>query len=119
MYPITHAVSITGTTGTVNGYTPVVHGRVLRVRYVRTNYSTGFDLTVTGEDTAEPILTKTNIPASATYYPRTLTHKSTDGSAATDREPPYVGGERIKLAVATASTSTGATKTGVFHVTVG
>ena len=119
MYPIRHTVAITGSTGTVYGYTPVVHGRVLAVKYARTDYSTGFDLTITGEDTGEPVLVKANIAATARWYPRTLTHKSTDGSAATDREAAYIAGERIKIAVATASTSTGATKTGSFDIVVG
>lgn len=120
MYPIRHTVSITGSTGTVNGYTPVVHGRVLRIEYSSTQYSTGVDITVTGEDSSEPILTKANQATdTGRWYPRTLTNKSTDGSAATDREPPYVAGERIKIAVAAASTSTGVTKVGTFAVVVG
>jgi hypothetical protein len=75
----------TSSGGAATSYSPVVRGRVLQIVYVPDGTApldTGADLTVTGEDSAVPIVTKANIGTSAfTLAPRQPTHATGDGAA--------------------------------------
>jgi hypothetical protein len=119
-------VSITvDASGNGTGFTPIVTGRVLAIRYVpdgSTPYATGVDAIITGETSGLAILTITNIGTVALdFYPRAATASVANaanlyaaaGTAVTDRIP--VAGERIKIALAQGGVST----TGKFHVWVG
>lgn len=107
--------------GDATGYTGTVTGHVHSVRYVKTDYADGVDMTITGETTGIAIVTLTNYNASGTVYPRAGTHDTTGtaalyaagGTAVNDQIP--VVNERIKIVVAQG----GATKSGTFYVTVG
>lgn len=116
-----HVVTLTtDASGDVIGYTPVVSGRVLGVRYVKTDFANGADITVTAEATGEAILALTDQNASGTFYPRQQVHGATgtgltyDGTR-TMNEPVAVANDRIKIVVAQG----GDTKTGTVHVVVG
>jgi hypothetical protein len=94
-------------------------GWVSSIRYVKPgsgSYSDGSTITITGETTGIGILTITGMNASATNYPRSLSHANTDGAAGTDpREPIVIASERIKVVIS----GGGATKTGTFYVVLG
>lgn len=116
-----HSVAITTNgSGAGTGYTPPVTGRVLGIRYVKTDFADGIDFTVTVEDTGEAILTVSDVNASASFYPRPAVH---DAAGAVLEyvadfplgEPIAVAFDRIKIVVA----SGGDTKTGTFHVVIG
>jgi hypothetical protein len=81
-----------------------INGRVVAIKYMpgSSGLDTGADLTLTGEDSAVPILVKANAGTSTVwYYPRVLVNKNTDASAGTDAFTDiYVYKERIKLVVA-------------------
>lgn len=110
--------------GAGTGYSGVVTGRVLAIRYVAdgsTPYDNTVDFTITAETSGLAIVTVTNESGSATYYPRAATVSTANaaalyaaaGTAVNDRIP--VAQERVKIAVAQG----GATKTGRFHVYLG
>ena len=71
-------------------------------------------LTITGEDSAVPIMTVAS--ASGWYYPRAIPNKVADGGAFTNcAEFIYVISERIKIVVTNASASETATITFIFE----
>jgi len=122
MFVERHQVSITtNSSGDGTGYTPNICGLIHAIRYVKTDYTDGVDVTVTTEGSGQAVLTWTNVNASDTSYPRAATHDVTDAASlyAAAGEPVEtlipVAGERIKIVVAAG----GDTKTGVFHVYVG
>lgn len=124
MYAARYVIPVTtAADGSATAYTENVWGRVLSVIYVKdgtTPFDNGGTLTVTAEATGEAILTKTNLNASAVFYPRpgvcdtsaaALTY---DGTHAVG-EPVTLANDRVKLVMA----SGGATKNGAFHVVIG
>lgn len=119
----THRHTLTITTdgsGDATSYTEVVSGRISSIRYIKTDYTDGVDVTVTGETTGTAIWTGTNVNASATVAPRQATHDTVGAASlyAAGGEPVEssitIANERIKFVVA----SGGATKVGAFHVTL-
>jgi len=107
--------------GVAEAFTNAVNGRVLQVRYVKTDFANGVDFTITNEDTGETIWAQQDVDASATVAPRQPTHSTAgvaalyaaDGVAVLDHV--WVADARIKIAIA----SGGDTKTGTFHFTIG
>lgn len=120
-----HVVSVTtDASGDVTAYTgAAVDGEILSIRYVphaTTPLDTGGDITITGEDSATPVITITNIgTAAVNYAPRQATHSTTGvaalyaaaGTAVNDRIA--IANERIKVVVVTG----GNAKLGKFHIT--
>lgn len=79
-----------------------IRGRLEAIKYLPGTLDTGADLTITGETSGTPILTKSNAGTSnAFFYPRAIPNKVADGSAFTDIGEliPLVN-ERIKVVVA-------------------
>jgi len=117
-----HAVAITtAADGSATVYSDQVTGRVLSVRYVKTDFADGVDFTVTSEATGETIWAESDVNASATRAPRQPTHSTAgvaalfaaSGTAVND----YVAlaNDRVKIVVAAGGDS----KTGVVHLTIG
>lgn len=121
MYAERHEVAITtDASGDGTGYTPVITGRISSIRYVKTDYADGVDMTVTLEATGESVWSESDVNASATRAPRQATH-STAGAAAlyaaagaAVNDAIVAVNDRVKIVVA----SGGATKSGTFHVVV-
>lgn len=121
-YIKSEAVTLTTTAGgAATEYTPDVNGFVRAIRY-----SGGFDatadITITGDDTGQPIITMTDqADAVATLHPRQATHDIVGAASlyAATGEPVEsdipIAGERIKVVVAQG----GATKTGTLTFWVG
>lgn len=122
MYADRQVVTITTDgAGAGTGYTSVVTGAVIQIRYVKTDYDNGVGFTITAEATGETIWTEAAVNASATRAPRQPIH-STAGAAAL-----YAAGgtavsdylvlanDRVKIVVAAG----GAAHTGAFHVVMG
>jgi hypothetical protein len=78
------------------------NGFLVCLKYTPGTLDTGADLTITGETSGIPILTKTNGGTSAVfYYPRALLNAVADGAAATNpSEFIPIKDERIKVVVA-------------------
>jgi len=116
-----HVVTIvTDASGDAIGYTPNVTGRVLGIRYVKTDYANGVDFTITALATGEAIMAGTDVNASASFYPRVGVTDAAGAAATLDgtrlaRDAVHVANDRVKIVVA----SGGDTKTGTFHVIVG
>ena len=90
--------------GNEKGFT----GKVLSLKITAGAVTSSWELAVTGEDTAVPILTDTDLTQSTTQWrhPRQIPHKDTDGSAyANFAVPAWVMNERIKCVVSAAGTS--------------
>lgn len=122
MYAERHVVTVTTNAEEVGvGYTPNVTGRVLEIRYVKTDFAAGVDFTITAKATGETIWAQDDVDESATVAPRQATHSTAgaaalyaaDGSAVLD----YItlANDRVKIAIA----SGGDKKSGTFHVLIG
>lgn len=106
--------------GDATVYSPKVFGRLISIRYVKTDFADGVDFAVTTEDTAQAVWSESDVNASATRYPRAATHSTagvasvyaSGGTAVNDKIG--VSGERIKVVVAAG----GDTKAGVLHITI-
>lgn len=121
-YTERHAVTaITDSSGDAEVYTPNVTGRLITIRYVKTDFADGVDFTITAEATGETLWTDTDINASETVAPRQATHDTAGAASlfAAAGEPVedhiYLANDRVKIVVA----SGGDTKTGTFHVVIG
>jgi len=117
-----HTVALTtNSSGAATGYTPVVNGAILAVKYVKTDFADGVDFTVTTEDTAQNVWVESDVNAAKTVAPRQPTHDTIGGAslyaALGEAVEDYVWacGERVKIVVA----SGGDTKTGSFILMVG
>ncbi len=110
----------TAADGSATAYSPRIAGKIHSVHYVKTDFADGVDFTITSEATGESILAKSDVNASAVFYPRAATHGQ-DGAAAL-----YAAGgagvldkiafasDRVKIVVAAG----GNAKSGTFHVLV-
>jgi len=117
MYVQRHEVTITtDSDGDGTDYTPVIHGRILAISYVKTDFANGVDFTITTETTLQNVWVDTNVDASEIVYPMAIGSDQV-GAAITD--PKYVpipaAQERVKIVIA----SGGDEKSGTFHVLVG
>lgn len=111
----------TDASGDATGYSETVTGRILSVRYVKTDFANGSTITLTSEATGETIWTEANVNASATRAPRQATH-STAGAAALFAAGGAAVNDHIALAadrVKVVVSSGGDTKTGAFHIILG
>lgn len=95
----------TDASGAATGYADAATGRVLAIIVVDTSLDNTADFTITAEATAEPIVTLTNVAASAPYYPRVQVHDETGTGATTDgtrklREPVTLVNDRVKIVIA-------------------
>jgi hypothetical protein len=110
----------TAADGTATGYVPVASGRVLAIRYVKTDYATP-TITITVESTTEPVLTLTTPAASIIKYPRVGIQDEAGGDAlyaaagTKVREAVAIYNDRLKVAI----TGGGDTKTGRFYALIG
>jgi hypothetical protein len=92
-----------------------ITGRIHSIRYVKTDYADGVDITVTGKDTGTPVWADTDVNASVTVYPVAAAVLATDGAASTLTEVGiYLANEPLQIVVANG----GDTKTGAFIVVV-
>ena len=123
MYVERHAVTVTTGTATGEGYTPVVTGRLISIRYVKPEsggYSDGVDFVVTTETSGLTLWDQQDVNASVTVAPRQATTDNAgvdavyaaDGEAVLDHI--YIAAERIKIAIAAGGNGT----TGTFHITI-
>lgn len=116
-----HIVTLTtAADGSATGYTPNVTGRILGIRYVKTDFANGIDFTVTLDATGEAIMVGTDVNASASFYPRVGVTDAAGAAATLDgtrlaRDCVHAVNDRVKIVVAQG----GDTKTGAFHVIVG
>lgn len=106
--------------GDAEVYSPVIRGKLVSIRYIKTDFADGVDFVLTGETSGQTIWSEEAVNASATRYPRAPTH-STAGVAAL-----YASGgeavndmialadERIKIVVGDG----GDTKTGTLHIVI-
>ena len=122
MYAERYAVTITTSAGGVGiGYTPVITGKIISIRYVKTDYVAGVDFTITAEATGETIWTQLDVNASATVAPRQATHDTAGVAAlyaaagAAVRDDIVLADDRVKIEIAAG----GDPKVGIFHVIVG
>lgn len=79
-----------------------LNGFLVALKYTPGTLDTGADLTITGENSGIPIMTKSNAGTSTVfYYPRALINQVADGAAGSsglERIP--IKNERIKVVVA-------------------
>ena len=76
MEQITVAITVNDSgAGTGYGVVPqgVNRGLIHAIRYVKGDYADGVDVAITGETSGIPILSVTDMNASATYFPRAAT----------------------------------------------
>jgi hypothetical protein len=99
-------------------YSGPVHGRILMVKYTKTDFADGVDFDVTTETTEQNVWIEDDVNASKVVYPRQNIHDANDGSEitydGTNEVYDHIWAvyERIKIVV----DAGGATKTGTFIV---
>lgn len=108
---------VTDSAGAATEYSGKVRGRLLFVRYAKTDYTDGVDFTITTEDTVQNVWVELNVNASKNVSPRAGVD-DTAGVAATlngtqlMRDYVFCSNERIKIVLA----SGGNAKTGKFII---
>lgn len=106
--------------GDAEDYSPVLSGKIVSIRYVKTDFADGVDFAVTAEDSGETIWAEEDVNASATRHPRAATHTTAgaasnyDGSSHAVLAKIALSQERIKIVVADGGNET----SGTFHITV-
>lgn len=83
---------------------PGLSGRIHAIKYTPGTLVTGTDLTITGNETATPILIKANAGTSVVWFhPRAIPNKNTDGSGFTNVAADiHIIEEQVKVALAQA-----------------
>ena len=110
----------TASDGTATAYSPYLSGLINQINYVKTDYASGVDFTITADATGETIWTESDVNASKVCLPRAATHSTagvaalyaSGGTAVQDKIA--LGRDRVKIVLAQG----GDTKTGVFHIVV-
>lgn len=119
MLPRKQTVTVTTgvSSGAGTGYTGVISGRILSIRYAKTDYTDGVVLAVTLESSGETVLAKATGTMNASFLarPRTLVQKNIDGTDLTTYEPTHCAEDRVLFSVSSAGNS----KTGTFIVVYG
>jgi len=104
--------------GKGTGYTPVVNGRILTIRYLKAttgSFADTVDFDVTTEDSGVVVWDEDDVTASATVLPRQAVHSTAGVASGTESDCLYVANERIKIEVADGGNG----KVGQFVVLVG
>jgi hypothetical protein len=110
---ITTASDGTGTGTTDRAFT----GYLVGIQYVKNNFASGVDLTVTNADGSVTYWTGTDVNASTIVYPRTQVHDNVgagltyDGTRKVMERFPLIK-DKVKVNI----TSGGDTKTGTFYI---
>lgn len=98
--------------GSATEYTSVIRGKIIAVKYEKTDYADTVDFTITTETSLRDVWVDTNITATETVVPKELN----DGTTGADLTGVYdhirVFNERVKIVIA----GGGDTKTGTFTV---
>jgi hypothetical protein len=110
----------TNGSGDAEAFSPPIYGKIVSIRYVKTDFADGVDFVITGDVSGETIWSEENVNASASRYPRAATHSTAGvaslyaalGEAVLDKIA--MSAEAVKIVVS----SGGDTKTGTFHITV-
>lgn len=122
-YTEVHTVTIeTDSSGDAIGFTPVVTGKVIAIRYVKDDYAADVDFAITSARTGQTIWTEADVNSSKTVAPRQPTHDTAGAAAFYNDESDesvndhiYLADDRVKIVV----DDGGDTKSGTFHVTIG
>lgn len=111
---------VTDENGDADVNSPYISGKLISIRYVKTDFASGCDFVLEAEATGEAIWSEENVNASATRYPRVPTH-STAGAAALYASGGeavngkiVLGHDRVNIVVSDG----GDTKSGAFHFTI-
>jgi hypothetical protein len=113
----------TAADGSATAYTPRVSGKINSLTYVPDGsnaYATTVDMTITSEATGEAIVSRTDVSAGFTTYPRSNTASAggvaslfaASGTAVQDKIA--LGNDRVKIVLAQG----GNAKVGVFHILI-
>lgn len=110
----------TAADGTATAYTPRLSGKIQQIEYVKNDFASGVDFTITGEATGINLWTESDVNASAVRAPRQATHSqagaaslfAAGGTAVQDRIG--LASDRVKIVIAQG----GNAKTGAFHVVI-
>lgn len=119
-YAERHVVEVTTIAdGSATAYSETITGKISQIRYVKADFASGVDFTITSEATGETIWTQLDVNASVTVAPRQATH-STAGVASLYAatyavlDKIVLANDRVKIVIA----SGGNAKTGTFHIVV-
>jgi len=109
------SVSVDVTTaadGSATEYTDVIRGKIIAVKYLKSDYADTVDFTITTETSLRNVWVDTNITATETVVPKEL-NDGTDGADLTGvYDHIRVFNERVKIVLA----GGGDTKSGTFTV---
>ena len=90
-------------------------GIITAISYIKTDFATGVDFAIVGQDTGQGIWTELNVDASTIRYPRAAVHAAATGTAISGGYSPIILlNERVQITIAQG----GAAKTGRFEILV-
>ncbi|NIU06909.1 MAG: hypothetical protein GWO40_21995 [Gammaproteobacteria bacterium] len=112
LYSVTVTTNASGDDAT--DYTPRFTGRILEIRYSKTDYDANPDFTLTLDDSGRTVWEEDNVDASTARLPRQNNHQTDGTTNAAEWEPIYVMNDRVKILVENG----GASKSGMFEVIV-
>jgi hypothetical protein len=109
--------------GDAEAFSPVLSGKLVSFRYVKTDFEDGVDFTITSEATGATLWAEENVNASATRHPRAAT-ASTAGAAALYANAGQavldkiaLSQDRVKIVIANGTGDDGG-ETGTLHITI-
>jgi hypothetical protein len=111
--------------GDAEVYTPVLSGKLVSIRYVKTDFETGVDFEITSENTGATLWAEDDVDASTTRFPRFVTQNAAgaDAEYLDDESTGEVLGmlalsqDRVKIVIANGTADDGG-EVGTFHITV-
>ncbi len=121
MYAERHTVSVlTDGAGVATAYSQVLTGKIISIRYVKTDFTDGVSFTITAEATGETIWAQAAVNASTTVAPRQAVHDPAGAAAlfaaggTALRDHIVLAKDRVKVDIAGGGTA----HTGTFHIIV-
>ena len=111
--------------GDAEAFSPVLSGKLVSIRYVKDDFETGVDFTITSEATGASLWVEEDVDASATRFPRFPLSDATGAAAeyADGETPEEVLGQialsqdRVKIVIANGTADDGG-EVGTFHITI-
>lgn len=104
----------TDESGDATEYSANVTGKIVAIKYTKTDFDNGSTFTITTETTGQGLWTETGVNASKTVRPRVLCQDLVGSDLTDEFDCVHLDNERVKIVIA----SGGESKTGTFEILI-